>query len=277
MQVRPPVTRAMQSLGPDAEVRVVPTLDLETELAVPGVDYVVGLDEVGRGALAGPVMVGAFALPVCGLADLAVPDGLADSKALTPRRRRIMYDILLEWGAGWAVGACSNAEIDRWGIGPALGLAALRALDDLEGRLGEGRAEEDPCDGDRQDAHPGGSRHPGPRPGADRVPPVLAAILDGPVDYVTPALGSCGAPSLLSAPAVTCRIKGDSTCASVSAASVMAKVTRDSLMVDLVRAHPRFAPYGWERNKGYGSREHKAAIAALGPTTLHRTSWHLSP
>lgn len=272
MQVRPPLTRAMQSLGPDAEVRVVPTLDLETELATPGVDYVVGLDEVGRGALAGPVMVGVFALPARGLADLAVPDGLADSKALTPRRRRIMYDILLDWGAGWAVGACSNAEIDRLGIGPALGLAAVRALDNLEGHLGE-----DSRDAEGPNGPPRSDSHSGSRPSAERVPPVLAAILDGPVDYVTPALGSCVASSLPSAPAVTCRIKGDSTCASVSAASVMAKVTRDTLMVDLVRAHPQFAPYGWERNKGYGSREHKAAIAALGPTTLHRTSWHLLP
>lgn len=109
-----------------------PTLELERELAAQGYGLIVGFDEVGRGALAGPVMVGAAAIRACDLPELAVPDGVADSKMLTERRRETLFEPLQAWCAASAVGQASNSEIDEWGISHALGIAALRALNAVE-------------------------------------------------------------------------------------------------------------------------------------------------
>ena len=142
---------------------ITPTLDLERSLASQGYDLIVGFDEVGRGALAGPVMVGCAAIWARDLkpdadgelaqADgsaassrvsgdngtdagvitpnpapyLSVPAGVADSKMLTEHRREAIFDELCSWCAAYAVGQASNAEIDEWGITYALGVAALRA------------------------------------------------------------------------------------------------------------------------------------------------------
>lgn len=113
-----------------------PTLELERELAAQGYGLIVGFDEVGRGALAGPVMVGAAAVRACDLPELAVPDGVADSKMLTERRRETLFEPLQAWCAASAVGQASNSEIDEWGISHALGIAALRALNAVERQLG---------------------------------------------------------------------------------------------------------------------------------------------
>ncbi|WP_291526831.1 ribonuclease HII [Bifidobacterium sp. UBA744] len=234
---------------------ITPTLDMERELAAEGYDFVVGFDEVGRGALAGPVMVGAAAIRTCDLnADaIDVPQGVADSKLLTEHRREAIYDELTQWCTAWAVGSSSNDEIDEWGIGHALGVAALRALKQVERTLDE-LGDLDAPDG------------PSPRVGA---------ILDGPYDYITKAVSTFDAPAIPFAPHVRTKVKGDQHCATVATAAVIAKVTRDHLMKDLARAHPEWAAYGWASNKGYGSAAHKAAIAELGPTPLHRVSWHL--
>ena len=104
-------------------VSVVPTLDMERAIAASGYDVIVGFDEVGRGSLAGPVMVGAAAIRTCDLAGsspLAVPDGVADSKMLTEHRREAIFEELKSWCASWAVGSASNTEIDDWGISYAL-------------------------------------------------------------------------------------------------------------------------------------------------------------
>ena len=152
-------------------VSVIPTLDLERAIAEQGYDVIVGFDEVGRGSLAGPVMVGAAAIWArdlggfsgvrggesagrgesgesgdldgaeaeaaggasgAGVAPLEVPKGVADSKMLTERKREAIFDELEQWCAAWAVGAASNTEIDEWGISYALGVAALRALAEVE-------------------------------------------------------------------------------------------------------------------------------------------------
>ena len=129
---------------------ITPTLDLERSLAAQGYDLITGFDEVGRGALAGPVMVGCAAIWACDLAPLdgddsaelsgrtylGVPDGVADSKMLTEHRREAIFDELRDWCAAYAVGQASNAEIDEWGITYALGVAALRALSQVERELG---------------------------------------------------------------------------------------------------------------------------------------------
>lgn len=232
-------------------VSVVPTLDLERELASQNYDIIVGFDEVGRGSLAGPAMVGAAAIFSRDIAQgLAVPTHVADSKMLTAHRREQMFDDLCAWCASYAVGSVSNHEIDEWGIGYALGIAALRALDQVEQALLQQWQE--------------------PRT------PRVAAILDGPYDYITKIEGTFDAP-LVPIPAhVVTKVKGDQHCATVATAAVIAKVTRDRLMVDLAHSNPQYEPYQWASNKGYGSKAHREAIAQYGPSDLHRISWHLT-
>lgn len=226
--------------------KIFPTLEREAELFAGGADLVIGFDEVGRGALAGPVMVGAAALT--GWAGREVPAGLADSKMLTEQMREALFDSLAVWPDAWAVGAASNREIDEWGISHALGIAALRALEQVEAKLTEAASS------------------------ASFAAPY--AILDGPHDYITVAASSLQAPRLGFLPRVTTRVKADAACASVAAASVLAKVTRDRLMESFA-PEPSYAPYGWAANKGYGTKAHRAAIAENGPSDLHRLTWHL--
>lgn len=235
-------------------VSVVPTLDMEQTIASSGFDVIVGFDEVGRGSLAGPVMVGAAAIRACDLSGpspLAVPDGVADSKMLTEHRRETIFEELKSWCASWAVGSASNTEIDDWGISYALGIAALRALGQAEEKLG--------IDGDGM---------------LDGKPVKVGAILDGPNDYITKALNTFDAPDVPVPADVATKVKGDRYCATVATAAVIAKVTRDRLMVEL-GAQPQYEPYEWAHNKGYGSAAHRDAIAEFGPSDLHRLSWHL--
>ncbi|MFQ6483620.1 ribonuclease HII [Brachybacterium epidermidis] len=113
----------------------IPTLDLELALATrcgPGPRIVVGIDEVGRGALAGPVAVGACAIEVTGGRAVALPEGVRDSKALTARRRELLVEPIRTAARSTAVGWSEPAEIDELGIMRALTLAALRAIDALE-------------------------------------------------------------------------------------------------------------------------------------------------
>lgn len=233
---------------------ITPTLDHERDLAEQGHDLIIGFDEVGRGALAGPAMVGCAAVWSRDLRGLTVPAGVADSKLLTARRREAIFDELALWPAVWAIGETSNTEIDDWGITHALGIAALRALGKAEKALG---------------LKP-------PSAGSAGRPVRVGAILDGPSDYITPAMNTFDAPDVPVPAQVTTLVKGDRQCATVAAAAILAKVTRDRLMVDIAKSNPRYAPYGWADNKGYGTRAHREAIAKLGPTSLHRLSWHLA-
>lgn len=278
---------------------ITPTLDLERILAAQGYDLIAGFDEVGRGALAGPVMVGCAAIwardlepldgddavELSGRTYLGVPDGVADSKMLTEHRREAIFDELRDWCAAYAVGQASNAEIDEWGITYALGVAALRALSQVERELGlrlGGESTIKKASGESAgkivEGRPGGSvgesiRNCG---GSVRALPKVAGILDGPSDYITKALNTFDAPDVPIPADITTKVKGDQHCATVATAAVIAKVTRDRLMVDLAQSNPRYAAYEWAHNKGYGSAAHRAAIAEHGPTPLHRVSWHLT-
>jgi ribonuclease HII len=224
--------------------RIFPSLEVETSLFSAGADIVVGFDEVGRGALAGPVMVGAAALAKnC---DSVIPEGLADSKILTEKRREALFDPLKEWVAAWGVGAATNREIDEWGISHALGIAALRALAAVEEKLDITGIQ----------------------------PPFLSGILDGPNDYISKNAPTLDAPDISVLPKMTTQVKADQTCASVAAASVIAKVSRDRIMVELGN-QPQYSAFGWGKNKGYGSQAHREAIRVVGPSDLHRLSWHL--
>ncbi len=232
-----------------------PSLRVERQLLrEAGVGLLAGVDEVGRGALAGPVSVGVV------LVDLrvrAAPGGLADSKELTARQREALVPGLRRWARGWAVGHASPAEVDEFGIIAALRLAGLRALADLPAQ------------------------------------PELV-LLDGSHDWLTVArepeglfglaeLGAAaGAAALLGAAAgaaanpvlapVRTLVRADARCASVAAASVLAKTTRDALMLELAAAHPA---YGWAENKGYASPQHLVALREHGTCALHRRSWSI--
>ena len=278
---------------------ITPTLDLERSLAAQGYDLITGFDEVGRGALAGPVMVGCAAIwardlepldgddavELSGRTYLGVPDGVADSKMLTEHRREAIFDELRDWCAAYAVGQASNTEIDEWGITYALGVAALRALSQVERELGlrlggglAARKASMESAGEIVEGRPGDSvgESIGNCGESVRALPKVAGILDGPSDYITKVLNTFDAPDVPIPADITTKVKGDQHCATVATAAVIAKVTRDRLMVDLAQSNPCYAAYEWAHNKGYGSAAHRTAIAEHGPTPLHRVSWHLT-
>lgn len=213
---------------------IAPTLEVECALAAgcgPGRRIVVGLDEVGRGALAGPVAVGACALEIVDDRVTPLPEGVRDSKRLSATRREGLVDPIHAAALAAAVGWAGPDEIDEIGIMGALTRAALRALESLA-------IEAD------------------------------AILLDGDVDVLTPALAAGGVP----APQVQLRVAADRDCASVAAASILAKVARDARMVQLDVLAPE---YCWASNKGYGSAAHREAIDRLGAHEHHRRSWRL--
>lgn len=163
------------------------------------------------------------------------PTGLRDSKLLAPPARESLVPRIESWACCWAIGHTTAAEIDAVGILRALRLAGERALVAL------------------------------------KVQPDLV-LLDGNYDWFTRPERSPGSPAMLEPHQVTVKVKADLTCASVAAASVIAKVARDRHMVELARSYPL---YGWEANKGYAAPEHRAALLQVGPCEQHRRSWHL--
>jgi len=219
-----------------------PDLRLEKALLRNGHVRLAAMDEVGRGALAGPVSVGVV---VVTLTIGRVPPGLRDSKLLTPAAREALIRPVRRWAREYAVGHASAEEIDAIGIMCALRTAARRALAQLDG-------------------------------------PVDAVLLDGNHDYLnTPAaLADPPTQPLLFTPPdpfprlpVYVRIKADLTCAGVAGASVLAKTERDRHLVDLSPRHPQ---YNFAVNKGYGTPEHLAALREHGPSEVHRRSWRLT-
>ncbi|MGA7203659.1 MAG: ribonuclease HII [Specibacter sp.] len=221
---------------------VPPTLEWEHELADQGYTLVAGCDEVGRGALAGPVSVGVVVINAATATDLP---GVKDSKLLREPVRQALVPAIEQWAAAHAVGHASAAEIDAVGLVSALRLAGTRALESVAATL---------------------------------IPDFV--ILDGNQDWlsvpVQPELGF-GAELFATEPAaapwrVQTRIKADMTCLSVAAASVLAKVERDAIMVELAATYGQF---GWDGNKGYATAAHRAAIASHGATDFHRKSWRL--
>ena len=192
-----------------------PNLAVERRMWGLGHRVVVGVDEVGRGAWAGPLSVGAAVVP-----DDSRVYKIRDSKMLTEKEREALFDRIAGWCVAWSVGHASHTECDELGMSAAQRLAARRAIDGL-----------------------------GVQP--DRV------LVDGNWDFV-----GGGKTSTI--------IRGDATTVSISAASVLAKVTRDRIMRGEAENYPAF---NFEGNKGYPCPVHKAALQAWGPTTLHRRSW----
>ena len=196
-------------------VKTVPTYTFEEGAQAQGYLRVAGVDEVGRGPLAGPVVAAAVVLDPA-----RIPDGLNDSKAMTLRRREALYDILHDV-ADVSIAQASVQEIDEINIFQASHLAMVRAVSGLAAA-------------------------------AD------FALIDGnkvPRDLTVPA---------------SAIIKGDAQSLSIAAASIVAKVWRDRLMLSLAQQHPG---YGWERNAGYPTKEHKAGLKSHGVTLHHRRSF----
>ena len=194
-------------------VRIIPDFSHEMQFLAQGALRVVGVDEVGRGPLAGPVTACAVRLDPD-----RIPQGLRDSKMLTAARREALFDEIMAV-AEVAVAHASVEEIDSLNILRASHLAMERAVAGLK---------------------------------ADH------ALIDGnliPRDLACPA---------------TAIVKGDAKCLSIAAASIVAKVTRDRIMVDLAQQHPG---YGWEANAGYPTKAHLEALQILGVTPWHRRSF----
>lgn len=180
-----------------------------------GLHRICGVDEAGRGPLAGPVCAAAVILPE----HLQIP-GLTDSKKLTDKKRRELFPLIQEQAVAYGIGLASEAEIDEINILQATFLAMRRALEQLP------------------------------------VKPELA-LIDGnrETDFGLP---------------VKTVVKGDSLSANIAAASILAKVTRDNLMLEQAKLYPE---YGFDVHKGYGTKAHYDALRQYGPCPIHRRSF----
>lgn len=212
-----------------------PSLRLERQLLRAGAGRVAGMDEVGRGAIAGPVSVG---VAVVDLSTGTAPFGLRDSKLLSPHARQTLRPKIRAWCVESAVGHATSAEIDEFGLVASLSLAAWRALNQIQD--------------------------------VDHV------ILDGNHNWLSASDSSVRRADRADrqdrAPAVTTVVGGDLKCSSVAAASVVAKVVRDEIMIEVADTFPEF---GWDRNKGYATKQHNDAIRSHGLCSEHRQSWQL--
>lgn len=216
-----------------------PTLDYERRFRSSGARLLAGVDEVGRGALAGPVSVG---IAVVDLQDQTLLADVRDSKLLKVADRERLMPLVRDWSIASAVGHATAPEIDALGIIGALRLAGTRAWLAVL---------------------------------ATGVTPDVV-LLDGSHNWLSPVAqaslfdeeptgDACEAP-------VHTLVKADMQCLSVAAASILAKVERDTLMRDL---HDEYPAFGWDVNKGYGTAAHKDALRNDGPTPHHRVSWQL--
>lgn len=215
-------------------------------------EFIIGVDEVGRGALAGPVCVGAVLLNPHSSTD--VPAGLTDSKLVSAARRAQLVPQIYAWCTSAAVGFASAAEIDAVGIIAALRRAAERAIREVMLALPNQPPPLVLLDGHHDWLT---------RPEAMLTLPYEAARPDPCADHdvVVPSVGE-----------VVTKTKADVSCASVAAASVLAKQTRDAHLGALAEQYPE---YGWRSNKGYAAQEHRDALAEHGVTPEHRWSWNL--
>jgi ribonuclease HII len=317
-----------------------PDLKEERRLRREGHEWVAGLDEVGRGAWAGPLTVGvAVVRPRVQLRSM--PAWLRDSKMLSEARREEIFGAVGKWLEAWSVGHATSFECDRWGMTEALRVAARRALAGLQqapdALLIDGPVNLLHRPGQTAVAEPSGPEHPDRMPRhqvspdsmsphamspetmwsdtmapptmspetvwsgsmwSDAVPseplaPDAAAIDALTLGALPPDAGPTGAGASGAmwsdpggpdagpqAPApfegeafggvVRPIVDGDAKCASVAAASVLAKVVRDRIMREEA---DHFPAYGFERNKGYPSLVHQTALRGYGPSAIHRRSW----
>jgi ribonuclease HII len=191
-------------------------LSFERSARASGFTCIAGLDESGRGPLAGPVVAAAVVLPD----GLLIP-GLTDSKQVTAQERDRLFDVILEQSVCYGIGIVDERTIDEVNILQATVIAMERALESLL-----------------------------PRP-----------------DYLLIDALTLPRVSIPQNPL----IKGDYRSHSISAASILAKVSRDRLMLEL---HEKFPQYNFQKHKGYGTREHLSLLRRHGPCEAHRRSFH---
>ena len=189
--------------------------EIERELHAEGIGLICGVDEDGRGPLAGPVCAAAVILP-----PEAELSGLNDSKKLSEKKREALFPEIQRLALAWSVAFASVEEIEERNILGATMLAMNRAIAGLSLR------------------------------------PELA-LIDGNRNKEIEVTSRCV-------------VHGDARCASIAAASILAKVSRDRLMVELSREYPQ---YGFEQHKGYGTKAHYAALREFGPCPAHRPSF----
>lgn len=282
----------------------VPTLEVEFEIAKKFFNttyaqspeariLIAGVDEVGRGCIAGPVAVGVCVLEfranqlksdllereepeiehtrISRSINLEIvnhipPEGLADSKILSEKRRTFLYEPVRHWG-NVEVGYSSPAEIDQVGIMGSIRFAALRALHKLAGKglkpdaiLLDGSHNWIDFSNVALDMDLGAVNIRRQKLGQSRFNYINTAVTD--LKY---ELTQINIP-------VHCLVKADQKCASVAAASVVAKVDRDRLMAEASLWYPQ---YEWEKNKGYSSKKHILSLQQYGPCPEHRISWRL--
>lgn len=209
-----------------------PSLSFENTFAVSK-RFIIGIDEVGRGSIAGPVAVGVALIDLKEISE-NWPAKLRDSKLISEKTREAIFPEVSSWVHSWAVGMASVEEIETKGIVESLALAGSRALAEMlqESELRAALAR----DG-------------------------VQIILDGSHNWLgTKTMGFD----------VVAKTKADRDCVSVACASVLAKVTRDRLMLEIDKEHPRFS---LASNKGYASSDHIAALKEHGPSPIHRLSW----
>lgn len=224
-------------MSPAANATLLPELALAAET---GARRIAGIDEVGRGALAGPVTVGVVVIDLTTLGEEELSpitgvwpplEGVRDSKLLSAQARKRWQPVICEQVRAFSVQHSPAEQIDSVGITAAMGEAGRSGLEAVQGQLAAAGS-----------------------PGVDLV------LLDGVHDWLR-----AGIP-------VRTMAKADTVALSVACASVLAKVERDSLMTRLAGEHPEFS---WDSNKGYGSATHREAIRSSGPSLYHRRSWNL--
>ena len=220
-------------------IKIISTFELEKELLGKEFDFVVGIDEVGRGPLAGPVVAAAAMVKRNDFLNLSAKeespeakswDLVRDSKTLSEKQRDEVYDFISEH-FHLGIGICDHETIDRVNILQASFLAMKKALSQIRASMSR---EHDNLD--------------------DR----LAVILDGNSKIPNLSLKQMAIP------------KGDGKVKSISAASIVAKVTRDRMMQEL---HKKYPQYGFDRHKGYGTKVHMDALREFGPCEIHRKSF----
>ncbi len=193
-----------------------PDFELEKAAAMRGFKYICGVDEAGRGPLAGPVCAAAVILP-----ENAVIEGLNDSKKLSEKKREALYNVIKEQAIAYGIAYGTLEEIEEFNILEATYLAMVRAIEALPTK-----ADFALIDG-------------------NRIPKGIAI----PCETV---------------------VKGDAKSMSVAAASVLAKVTRDRLLMEYDGKYPE---YNFKKHKGYGTKEHTDLILKYGPCEIHRMSF----
>ena len=207
--------------GRKVKKMIIPDFSREKKLFKKGYENVAGVDEVGRGPLAGPVVAAAVIFSKNGLLNKLLEVGIRDSKLLSSKKREYLYELILEKCYDWSIGVVSEETIDEINILEASRLAMRKAVEKLE------------------------------------IKPDFL-LIDGIHTIENYPVSQIAIP------------RADQYVFSVSAASIVAKVTRDRILVDLDKEYPK---YGFAQHKGYGTKFHLEMLKKIGPCKIHRKSF----